>query len=382
MIAVVGLGAAGGNIADEAIREGVPAIAINYSEKDLDSLEHVEMRLKLIGSEGVGKNRNEAIELMSKNWEAALRFVKENLYSPSVEIIMVCFSTGGGSGSGIGPLLIELLLEEMPDKTFVAVPILPDESEFMINQLNCIHASEELSKLPVCVLPIDNQQIRKQIADIGKARLYQKTNSCFIEMINTLYTYTEKQSKYGVLDQKDLRTLFSTRGIAHISIHKPSKMQEGQIKMTPEGIGESVQKSWDDSVYVPINNKQIKRAGLIFEGPDNWLEFIAPKHIFSKFKGGMPMDLFDGYYQGNEVTIITILTGLSWYTDRLHRIEKLINEQQNTVQAVQGADEEYQSTLTSVQTIPKTIAKSTYSSPSKKVQNKKKVSDLISRYKR
>ena len=382
MIGVVGIGAAGGNVADEAYQQGIPAIAINYSEKDLESLEYVQERKKLIGSEGVGKNRNEAIELMAKNWETATKFVKDNFSAPSIEIIMICFSTGGGSGSGIGPILIELLLAEMPDKTFVAVPIIPDTSEFMINQLNCVHASEELSRLPVCVLPIDNEQLKKTNTHIGKAKLYRRTNQTFVDMINSLYRFTEKQSKYGVLDQKDLRTILSTKGIALIALHKPSKLTEGQVNISPEGIAEGIQKSWETSIYVPTEKKQIQRAGLIFEGPDSWLEFIEPMNIFNTFENGMPMDLFEGYYQGDEVTIITILAGLSWYQKRLSEIEDIIRKQQDASQHSLLQDEEYQSTLSNIQTVPRSLPKAGVKAPVKKEQSKKKVSDIISRYKR
>ncbi|MED4262475.1 cell division protein FtsZ, partial [Priestia aryabhattai] len=88
MIGIVGIGAAGGNIADLAFENGINAVALNFSERDLESLDFVEERLRLIGSEGVGKNRDEAINLMvDKNWELALKFIKENFSTPSTEII-------------------------------------------------------------------------------------------------------------------------------------------------------------------------------------------------------------------------------------------------------------------------------------------------------
>ncbi|NGY80318.1 hypothetical protein F6Y02_39730 (plasmid) [Bacillus megaterium] len=55
MIGIVGIGAAGGNIADLAFENGINAVALNFSERDLESLDFVEERLMLIGSEGVGK---------------------------------------------------------------------------------------------------------------------------------------------------------------------------------------------------------------------------------------------------------------------------------------------------------------------------------------
>ena len=95
----------------------------------------------------------------------------------------------------------------------------------------------------------------------------------------------------------------------------------------------------------------------------------------------MPMDLFEGYYHNDEeVTIITILTGLAWYTERLTGIEERINQQHNSIQTNKSVNEEYQSNLSTVQTVPRTIPNTSVST--KRVQSKKKVSEILDRYKR
>lgn len=74
MISIIGLGGAGNQIANTASNADFITGAINFSQSDLDSAENVNLKCKIIGSEGVGKQREEAIRLISNNWEMAVNF--------------------------------------------------------------------------------------------------------------------------------------------------------------------------------------------------------------------------------------------------------------------------------------------------------------------
>lgn len=119
-IAFLGIGGAGGNLADLASERGFHSTAINFSQGNLNSLENVKYKLKLIGSDGAGHDRNLAIELMSQHYDMVINFVKDHFNNESNQIIFVTFSCGGGTGSGVAPILLDLLSATMPDKTFVA----------------------------------------------------------------------------------------------------------------------------------------------------------------------------------------------------------------------------------------------------------------------
>jgi len=187
MYGFLGVGQAGGNIANHAAKIGYRSIAINYSQRDLESLDQIDQKLKLVGSEGVGKKRDDAIKLMSHNIEMIQEFVINNFSTPAVEVIVVPFSTGGGTGSGVGPLLTDFLSSIMPNKVIVACPILPDYSESMISQYNALKTSEELSGQDVAVFPIDNQKARKHY---GKHQLYQTMNEKVVSLFDRMYEYT------------------------------------------------------------------------------------------------------------------------------------------------------------------------------------------------
>jgi cell division GTPase FtsZ len=369
MIGFIGLGAAGGNIVDEAVKNGFAGIAINYSQKDLDSLEHVEDRLKMVGSEGVGKNREEAIRLMGKNWESALAFVKERFSTPMIEVVIVSFSTGGGSGRA--PVLIEILMDQMPEKTFVAAPILPERSEVLVNQMNCIQTSEELSNLNVAVFPIDNEQVRKKYPGYGKNKIYKETNETFIRNMTELVEYTERNSKNGVLDRKDLKTILSTKGVAIVATVDVMKISGERKDLTEEGIANAIHDSWSNSIFVPIHYDRILRSGFVFDGQEQLLPYINFGTIFGKFESGMPIDLFEGYYSGETGKIVSIISGLSWYHNRLKQIEDVIVERQSETEERLIQDNSYQSNVTSLSTKIR-----------KKESKKQPVMDILSKYKR
>lgn len=373
MIGFIGLGAAGSNVADEAARRDYPAIAINYSQRDLDSLEYIEERLKLVGSEGVGKNREEASRLMSKNWESAVSFVRENFSSPSIEVVFVCFSTGGGSGSGIAPILLEILHGEFPEKVFVAVPILPDLSEVLPNQINSIQSGEELSSLDICVLPLDNEQVRKQYATLNlpKNKLYHKTNSLFIDLIERVISYTTKESKNGVLDEKDLLTIFSTKGVATVGIADISAINQNSEEWIPQVIGGKINVAWKESIFSPIEMNQVFRAGVVLNAPESYIDYIDMETIFGSFKSGKPVDLFEGYYDNEEYTFCVILSGLSWYRTRLEEIEKIVESMKKTTEQLLTKNEVYKSKLNTSMGLR---------AQEKKAKRKKNIQDILKKY--
>ncbi|NGY69639.1 hypothetical protein F6Y04_02490 [Bacillus megaterium] len=105
-----------------------------------------------------------------------------------------------------------------------------------------------------------------------------------MNLISTLPKYTDRHSKHGVLDKKDLRTIFSTKGISAISSAEITKLDEGQADISNEGITEVIKKSWENSIFAPLEMQTIPKAGIIYEGPLD-LFTIDSAQLFSSFKG-------------------------------------------------------------------------------------------------
>lgn len=373
MFGIIGIGQAGGSIAAEGSKLNYPTIAINFSQKDLDSCEGIENKIKLVGSEGVGRSRSQAINLMQDNWEIVINYVKQKFAHPSIEVIFVVFSTSGGSGSGISPLVIEMLTSEMSDKVFVACPIIPDKSEVIINQMNCLEAFQELANLDNAIFPIDNEKMKNRYS--AKNRLYQHINSLFIQHLDMLLHYTEQESTYTNLDKRDLLTIFKTKGIGLIS---EVDLREKDIKVQTNNnnwLSNAIQHSWKKGIFANNSTKIIEKAGIIIDGDESLMEELNLQQVFSSVKSGMPLSLFEGFYKTNKNKIITILTGLSWCNERLEEIDELIDESNENIQEIMSKDSEnvYK---------PKNRSMRIPTSDRKEAGQKRSSLDILKKYKR
>jgi cell division GTPase FtsZ len=374
-IAVIGLGGAGGNIANEASLLGLPTGAINFSQKDLDSLENVRHKLKIMGSEGVGHDRDLAISLVQEHCEMVVNFVKDHFSNPSINVLAFPFASSGGSGSGIAPILIHLLSSVLSDKVIIAIPIIPDESESTISQVNCSATFEELSRLNVAIFPIDNQSVKAKNPMIGKGKLYEATNTYIVEKLAKIASYTEKHSINGNFDRTDFVTLLRQRGMAIIS--EVDIVQLPKADLNPEAIAATIQESWSDSIFAPIEYEHVLKAGIIFDGQEELLPFIEPKLIFDCFRNKMPIDLFEGNYHEQNGQIITILTGLPWCKRRFDIVDRLIEEGEQKVEFALNLQENVEYTSKSKGFASKFKQKTTPVS-----QETKSMSDLIKTFRR
>jgi cell division GTPase FtsZ len=364
-IGIIGCGGMGNNFADLASHyDNFVTANINFSQKDLDAASNVNNSLKLTGSEGVGKNRNEAVRLVKEQWEVIVDFIKETF--AHVEVIAFAFSSSGGSGSGMSPIIIDLLTQIFPEKVIIAMVVIPDYSEVTVNQANCLETFEQLSTLDIAVFPIDNQHVKERYKINGKNKLFETTNSLTLDNLNKLVSYTDKYSKNGNFDKKDLITVLKTKGIATIS----EFVIGNNINLSAEGISERIIQSWEESAFVPIGFRKVTRAGIIFDGQEVFMDYINHDLIFNSFESGMPLDLFEGNYHESNGKFLTILTGLEWCNRRLNDIERLINSNKDNVESIMENEGVFHSNATNVMTKIRT---------EKKQQS---IKDILSKYKR
>jgi cell division GTPase FtsZ len=369
MLGIIGIGAAGGNIADEGAKRGIKSIALNYSSKDIESLQNVNDKLVFQGSEGVGKDRSLAIDLMQNNYETAINFVKEHMNTPSVEVIIVCFSGGGGTGSGSSPLLIDILRNELPEKIFVAAPIIPNLSEVIVNQLNTLSVFEELEDMDICILPIDNEKVKQQYSINSKSKLYEKANTEFVDLLIKTLSYTNKSSKNGIVDKKDLLQVFNTPGIGIIS--ETTIGDISNITISEDEFTKKIKQSWEQSIFANIEYEQILRSSIIFDGQESLMQYLNFESLFDEFNN-MPIDLFEGNYENRgSCKVISVLTGLSWITTRLQMIDKEIERKKEGVELDNSNKNKTKNRFKE------------FNSMIRKTNNTKtNVSDILSKYKR
>jgi cell division GTPase FtsZ len=106
-IAFVAVGQAGGNIGQIFEEKGYHVLYINTSQEDLDTLDHAKHKYHIPGGEGCNKDRHKAKQLVIDDFDQIEAKIEATLMADQLFVI---FASGGGTGSGAGPMLADLLI--------------------------------------------------------------------------------------------------------------------------------------------------------------------------------------------------------------------------------------------------------------------------------
>ena len=148
-VGIIGLGNTGNQVAALAQeRLKVPVVAINSSEKDLESVPQIKVR-RLIKkkdgeSAGAGKDRSLAKQYLKDSVMDLLKDEEINEIIMGLDVVFVVSSTGGGTGSGTAPILTNLISERFADTKCIMVGVLPVNNEAYSSHVNTLQYLDEL----------------------------------------------------------------------------------------------------------------------------------------------------------------------------------------------------------------------------------------------
>jgi cell division GTPase FtsZ len=285
----------------------------------------VEKKYFVPGFNGAGQDRLIGLRAVHDNYKEMIDFVKRSF--KDIKLLLVAFSTDGGTGSGMSPLLIDLLLDQLPGINIGAIAIVPERNVLAGNRINTAECIQEISKIKgiSSVFLVDNDQMRKINPQSSKQQIYVASNHQVMEAINSVLQATQKSSFYGNFDETDLMNILNTRGVTIISSSIIT-----DAKSTSD-VSSKIHRSWANSIFCPVESRGVIRAGLIFEGPENLSNLINVPSIFERV--GEPLQLFEGtYISESDPTITTILAGLPFPTHRLLAIEESLEKNKDRLQ--------------------------------------------------
>ncbi len=142
-ISFVAVGQAGGNIGQLFEKKGYSVLYVNTSKEDLDTLEEAKFKYHISGGEGCNKDRRKAKQLIIEDFDNIAREIESKARA---DMIFVVFASGGGTGSGAGPMLADLLLDE--GMTVGVVTIIPSPAESVKSHINSYECFSELTGIP------------------------------------------------------------------------------------------------------------------------------------------------------------------------------------------------------------------------------------------
>lgn len=337
-VGIIGIGNAGSQVATIAQGENIESVVINSSENDLSTIPDGILKFPLGDLRGAGKNRKEAKTFFKESIKKMLSEETLMKFVESKDVVFIISSTGGGTGSGITPILTQILKTSFLDKTIVTVGILPTLDEAYSTQINTLEYTKELyQKLdkPVYML-YDNDKMKNKATYL----MMEDVNRSIVEDIKVLMGYYNNPTKYSSIDEKDMSMIISTTG--RIVVASCTGIKEKDLD--DETIDDMIIKKIKNCSHAEIQlDKKIKRSGIIA----NLNESIAQK-FDDNLPGlqkviGSPVEEFRHISINDEKSlpnnVYFIASGLSPITDRIEKINERVSEIESMEKEDDNTDE-------------------------------------------
>ena len=218
-IAVIGIGNAGCQAAQQAYQKGHSVFCINSSGRDLDDqvLDKTIPAFLIGNKRGAGKNRSNAKEFMK--FEIKRLFGETPAFNDIVkesDVVVVVASTGGGTGSGVAPTLAKALMKVFPNKVVIFFGILPkysESSQAQFNTVECLNEIVEDPKYKPAYMLADLHCYEDEPMD----QAYEKMSKYVADVINVIRGDYLTQTPYGMIDENDMLTMLASEGYMIIS---------------------------------------------------------------------------------------------------------------------------------------------------------------------
>lgn len=292
-IAFVAIGQAGGNIGQLFEERGFSVLYLNTSEEDLATLSGAKYKYHITGGEGCNKDRRKAKQLVIDDYD---KIATEMDAKIKADIIFVVFASGGGTGSGAGPMLCDLLIDD--GKTVGAVTVLPALDESIKSHVNAYECFSELTKidgLSACFI-LDNENGNK--LDLNKE--FVEDFTAFVEIPDKI------QNVEGNIDKAEIQETLKAHGMAVV------------LQSSPDSA--DVIKKIQSNLFAPIE-------------PDRVVKYItaamrSEARMADVEKAlGVPVDTFQTLSSGT----VLCASGLSFPQTRLDLIYERIDENRETI---------------------------------------------------
>lgn len=155
----VAIGQAGGNIGQLLEKKGYPVMYLNTSTEDLDTIKDGKYKHHIQNGEGCNKDRNKAKQLIVDDYDAVADMIDNTL---KTEFIFVIFSAGGGTGSGAGPMLVDMLASD--GRSVGIITVIPSAQESIKTQINAYECFKELVAIEdsACCFILDKKRAMGQ----------------------------------------------------------------------------------------------------------------------------------------------------------------------------------------------------------------------------
>jgi len=333
----IGIGQCGGNIANEFNKLGYKSIAINTSNTDLLKLDSIQKNNRLLintGVQGAGKNPEIGRRALEEHIESVMRLIGQ-VFNNDMDMLYVCAGLGGGTGSGIAPLLTRILTEQGFQVGMIVT--IPSKIESPKVQIVALNAFEEISQIEgiSSLFVVDNAKSAQLPSQMGFKTKYSIINENIALKLDQINKLTMEATDVA-FDARDFHTLISVRGyaiISSVSIGDISELKETEV------LAQNVRKALETSIYADTEFNRSRGAAFLFELPEGGGHYITEQAVLKMQEElGMPFEMFTGIYERRgmkrDVKLHVVATGLPFPFERLREIQTDLETKADGFQAL------------------------------------------------
>ena len=322
---IIGIGNAGSQVAALCKeRLQIEALAINSSERDLQTLPANLNKILIGDSKGAGKERLEAKNFLK---DSIMNIIKNDKLTEVFdnEVVFIASSTGGGTGSGTSIIFANIISEVYPKTKVIIIGILPTLKEALSTQLNTIEYLKELYETmnDATYMLYDNDKLAK----LPSPQMMEKINNVIVDDISVIMGTYQLPTKFSSIDEKDMSNILSTKG--RITIVSLKDIKEKDIDET--SLEDLIIEQFKINAHCEIQrDKIVNRTGVITNLSDR-LNDKFDSHIpkVQEFIGS-PVEEFEHIVINSDRhmtnNIFVICSGLTAINDRIRKINDRIDE--------------------------------------------------------
>jgi len=331
---VIGIGNAGSQIARAALAKGFNAFIMNTSKKDLaDAVVGTDLQAILIGDgRGSGMSRQVSQAMFTGQGNEEIRAIFTNPYfTENVEpadIVFVTFSTGGGTGSGVGPVMTDYLRRAYPTKVIIPFAILPKMAESDTAHSNSIACVQEIAAIgaevdPKTGLSIGKGTLSYMLADLAfyenlpQDESFKKIADYMVNCMRVIRGDFLKMSDAGMVDERDMLTVISEPG--YMTINMKTGLTESMLN--EKSLQGYIIDEMKASPAVRVQRDKLIQYSLVIANVNDSVQDATKLGNFSELNQfvGIPRATFKNYSVDEKVSefeIYVINSGLTIPLDR------------------------------------------------------------------
>lgn len=322
----IGLGQVGGMFVDAVKPLGYPVLAVNTANVDLRNLEALEKaeKIHLHEYEGAGRDRSVGQEAFHTHQELIKDRIHEKMND--CHVIFPVFALGGGTGSGMGGLVIDMLTDRYDEKVISPILFMPDSDEASRSLMNALESFSEISAQEDIgsIFIFDNKKAYSRKEETLKEKFAQSKLE-LIRLLDLFNKRTGMKSEFSNFDEMDLLTVLSERGAAVIS-HAGIGVDHVE---SHEEMGKTLVSSWRNSSFAHCDYSNIARSALLVDIPSKLTTNLKIDTAFESI--GRPLEVFSGIFESHDGRIYSLITGLPFPNDSLGELEENIEKNEKRI---------------------------------------------------